>query len=225
MTQEPPGSATCGHAQPAAEAIPRYSATTTANEVSNQVNDAYIPSQGGVETPSLGHESSSTSPSKGCGCIVCLEIGIIRSRDNHFCHLANCNWEYEFSSHSSDRWVRKRRASHERTHYQGDPKTSQTPFFCPIDDCRFTSKRWPDLQRHTSAKHCNNPAKFVCSVIGCKYNGEGNGFTRKDKLMAHHKSMHQGQKIHGQPVRTIKPAPASSYAEASASSSFAAQGS
>ena len=195
-----------------AEAIPGYSANK-ANKDTNQVTAVPVPSPGGVDTPSSGQASSSTSPSEECTCIVCLAIGTLAvERDVlHNCRVASCNWTILY-------W---RRHVHEQSHYQQGPTT---PFSCLVENCRFSSKRWADLYRHTSAKHCLNPARFACSVIGCKYNGEGNGFTRKDKLISHYKNMHKGQKVPGQAVRAIKPAPASSHAEASGSSSMGAQG-
>lgn len=219
MTQTPLGSATFGHAQPLAEAIPGYSAggANTANDDTDQVTAACILPQDVVDTPSLGQESSSTNPSKECACMVCLGIGIFESNSRgptpHLCHFAGCRWYPIPGDH---------RAKHAKTHYRRGPKNSQTPFYCLVENCRFSSKRWSDLRRHTTAKHCNSPNTFACSVIGCKYHGEGNGFTRKDKLTAHYKNMHQGQKIPGQAARAIKPAPASSHAEASGSSSIGA---
>lgn len=223
MTQTPLGSATFGHAQPLAEAIPGYSANT-ANDDTDQVTAAPIPPPGGVDTPSLGQESSSTNPSKKCACMVCLGIGTFESNGPGpipiSCHFAGCSWDSGswFGVTTSSEY----RVQHEKTHYERGPENSQTPFYCLVENCRFSSKRWSDLRRHTTAKHCNSPNTFACSVIGCKYHGEGNGFTRKDKLTAHYKNMHQGQKIPGQAARAIKPAPASSHAEASGSSSIGA---
>ena len=223
MTQDPLESANFGHAQPLAEAIPGHSI----NQDTNQVTSApvVVPSQGDTDTPDPCQESSSTSPSKKCACIVCLGVGIIdpNRQGLHRCHLASCSWIANDASAPYRHLLAERdRAAHEKTHYR--PENSQSPLSCPTQNCRFTSKRWSDLHRHTSAKHCNNPTKFACSVMGCKYYGEGNGFIRKDKLTAHYKSMHQGQKVHGQAVRAIKPAPASFHAEASGSSSFGAYG-
>ncbi len=228
MTQEPLESATFGHAQPPAEAIPVYNANT-ANEDTTQVTAAPVSSQAGVDTPSSGQASSSTSPDKNCACLVCLEIGIrnlTRRRPPFGCGFASCNWRTQNHKWAADHPVyysRAHRVWHEKFH-QLDPKDSQISFYCHVESCRFRSKRWPDLLRHTNAKHCNNPTKFPCSVIGCKYNGEGNGFIRYDKLKPHYKNMHQGQKVPGQAVRAIEPASASSRVEASASSSMDAQG-
>lgn len=224
MTQEPLPIAAFGHAQPLAEEIPGYSANNATDEGTTQVTTTPIPSHAGINASSLGQWSAGTDCRKKCGCIVCLGIGIFYSSDldPHHCRFANCNWVYE--GHSGWYWGARIRVPHEKTHHQRGPKNLQTPFSCLVGNCRYTSKRWPDLLRHTTHKHCNNPAKFACSVIGCKYNGEGNGFTRKDKLMDHCKSMHQGQKIPGKAVRAIRPAPASPYAEASGASNVSAQG-
>ncbi len=214
MTQEPLESATFGRAQPPAAAIPGYSANT-AYEDTTQVTAAPVSSQAGVDTPSSGQASSSTSSGQKCACLACLGIGTYKptSVAPYGCRFASCNWRSRYYY-----------VSHEKSHYQRDPKDSQSPFSCLIENCRFSSKRWSDLLRHTGAKHCNNPTKFPCSVIGCKYNGEGNGFIRKDKLKDHYKNMHQGQRVPGQPMRAIEPASASSRVEASGSRSITSMG-
>ena len=226
MTQESLESATLGHAQSPAEAIPGYSAAITANGDITPVTPAPVSSQVGVDIPSSGQASSSTSPSQKCACLLCLGISTYDSTSvgTWHCRFASCNWGYKNPSTGFKWWMNLDRRKHEKTHYRLDPKLSQSTFSCPVENCRFSSKRWSDLLRHTSAKHCYNPAKFTCSVIGCKYNGEGNGFIRKDKLKDHYKNMHQGQRVPSQAVRAIEPASASSRVEASGSSSMGAQG-
>lgn len=225
MTQEPLQSASYGHAQPLVEAVPSHGANTAANGVTNQVIAVPIPSQAGADTPSSGQALSSTSLSKKCACILCLGIGTIDYANPGplHCHFGSCSW-VTIVQPAWYGWSSVSHSIHEKTHYRQEPNNQCTPFVCPVEPCRFKSKRWQDLCRHTTAKHCDNPAKFACSVIGCKYNGESNGFTRKDKLIAHYKNMHHGQKVPDQAVRAIKPAPASHHAEASASSSMGAQG-
>ena len=207
------------HVQNLAETLPGYS-VNTASEDTVEVASALIPSQGGVDTPSLGEESSNTSLSKKCACIACLAVGGNDGIDRGpwHCRFAGCSY--------MSIWWDGYRNAHEKRHYRQGSLNSLNTFDCPVQNCRFSSKRWADLHRHTTAKHCSNPTMFACSVIGCKYYGEGNGFIRKDKLMDHYKNVHKGQKLHGQPVRAIKPAPApvSSYAKASGSSSIGALG-
>ena len=214
-----------GHAQ-----CPAVPANTT-DEDTNHLNAAPMLSHGDVLDQDLGQNSTYTSTSQKCACLVCLRISIFdRSNDDQFhCHFAACNFQRPPISNSSwdKRYDRNYRAHHVRSHYRQDQgrQKYQSPFCCPVEQCSFTSKRWSDLRRHTAAKHCDNPAKFTCSVIECKYNGEGNGFTRKDKLTAHYKAMHQGQRIHGQATQAIQPAPASSYyTGVSGSSSIGAMG-
>ena len=209
------GSASLGRAQPLAEWIPNYSADS-ANEDTHTVTAAPMPLQGYANTPNSDLESSNISTNKTCACMVCLGIGVVDENAPHVtpCRV-NCGWIFV------DR-IATDRAEHERTHYRQDLKHTKTPFCCLVEHCRFSSRRWSDLIRHTTARHCKNPSKFVCSVIGCKYHGEGNGFTRKDKLTEHYRSMHQGQKVPGQAGRAIKPAPASFHAEAQGSSSSGA---
>ena len=222
MTQSSPESAVSGQAQSLAEVASGYS-VNKAHEDANQLTAAPIPSQNGVDAQDFSQVSSSTTPSLKCACIVCLAIGVYDSSNYgpEHCHVVGCDWKsYSYFSV----YKGKDRAAHAKTHYrQGQgPKKSQ-PFHCPVEDCRYSAKRWSDLRRHTTATHCKNPAMFECSLMGCRYHGEGNGFTRKDKLTAHYRSMHNGQRVPGQVSRTLQPAPASSHAEGSGSNSIAAQ--
>ena len=226
----PLGSANLRRAQFQAESIPDYSADS-ANEDTHAVTAAPMTLQDDANTPNSDQESLSISTAKNCACMVCLEIGVVdeKSPGDTPCHF-NCGWLYS-EYYDNDYWTRpnyqaqrmawiaKNRAAHEKTHCRQDPQISRSPFSCAVGNCRFSSKRWSDLIRHTTARHCKSPSKFVCSVIGCKYHGEGNGFTRKDKLTEHYRSMHQGQKVPGQAGRAIKPAPAAFHANAQGSSS------
>lgn len=216
MTRPSLDNAAFGDATPPAEVVPGCSANRP-NEDTNQVTTALTPVQDGSDALSPGQASSSNN-SKNCACIVCLGIGCPRSLDNNpdYCRFEGCDYirKYYFQYMP---W-------HEKSHYKQDRKINGSPFYCPVKNCRFSTKRWTDLYRHTTATHCNNPAKFECSVIGCKYHGEGNGFTRKDKLTDHCRKMHQGQMVPRQVVRALKPAPASSHTEASGSGSIGALG-
>ena len=223
MTQSSPENASPGHAQRLAEVAPGYS-VNEANEDANQLTAAPIPSQGGIDAPGFGQASSSTHLGKHCGCIVCLSVGIYDSWNYgpEYCHFVNCNWQASYFLSLLSKG--KERAAHAKTHYrQGPGPLKSRPFHCPVEDCRYSAKRWTDLQRHTTATHCKNPAMFECSVMGCKYHGEGNGFTRKDKLTAHYRRMHNGQRVPGQVPRPLQPAPFLSHAEASGSGSIAGQ--
>lgn len=221
MTRSSLDNATLGDAQPPAEVVPGCSANRP-NEDTNQVTTALTPAQDDSDALSSDQASSSNN-SKNCACIVCLGIGCSRLWDNDLvrCRIEDCNYirNYYIRKYSIQDTL-----SHEKSHYKQDRKIDESPFYCPVKHCRFSTKRWMDLYRHTTAKHCNNPAKFECSVIGCKYHGEGNGFTRKDKLTDHCRKMHRGQTVPRQVVRTLKPAPASSDAEASGSGSIGALG-
>ena len=226
MTQSSPESVS-GHTQSLAEVAPGNS-VYKANEDTNQLTAAPILSRDNDEAPGSNQASLSINPSEKCACIVCLSVGIydlIKCGPEH-CHFVSCNWTLgdRIRQGLGSFRIRKYRAAHARSHYQrGEgPKESQ-PFHCSVENCHYSVKRWSDLQRHTTTTHCKNPAMFECSVIGCKYHGEGNGFTRKDKLTAHYRSMHNGQRVPGQVSRTLQPAPASSHAQASGSNSIAGQ--
>ena len=73
---------------------------------------------------------------------------------------------------------------------------------CLVENCHFSSKHWGDLLRHTTSRHCNNPYRFVCPVVECKYHGEGKGFMRKDQLSSHFRRIHAG---HSFPASKISP--------------------
>lgn len=227
MTRSSLDNVTLGDAQPPAEVVPGCSANRP-NEDTNQVTTALTPAQDASDALSSGQASSSNN-SKNCACIVCLEIGCSRLWDNEplvdgrfRCRIEDCNY---ISIYYTRKYCILDMVRHEKSHYKQDRKIDESPFYCPVKNCRFSAKRWTDLYRHTTARHCNNPAKFECSVIGCKYHGEGNGFTRKDKLTDHCRKMHRGQMVPRQVVRTLNPAPASSHAEASGSGSIGALGS
>ena len=208
MTHPSPENAVIGHAQSLAEVASGHNAKT-AND------DASVPLQATVDIPVPDLELRSIISSENCTCIVCLHLTrpYIDSEDKLYCPVQGCTrtcfllWYYQ---------------KHVKLHYRRDRGT-KSPFFCPVENCHYNSKRFADLERHTTANHCTNPAKFECPELGCKYNGEGNGFTRKDKLAAHKKAMHYGHRAPGQAVRALKPAPAATHAGASGPSSAAAE--
>ena len=220
MTQPSPESATSGPAQPLA---PSYNAKTS-NYDTNQLAAAQVPLQAAVDAPTSGQDSSSITPGESCTCIACHEKKVTHDSDIlYHCNFADCSWGSNTMENPCLRFlVAKCRLAHVRSHYRQDTNLTESPFLCPVQNCHYKSKRGADLARHTTAKHCNKPAKFECPEIGCKYNGEGNGFTRKDKLTAHKKAMHYGHKAAGQAVRALKPAPASAHAGALGPSSTAA---
>ena len=76
---------------------------------------------------------------------------------------------------------------------------------CLEQHCHFNTKRHADLARHYRTKHCENPPKFSCQVLGCKYGGE-NGFARKDKLKSHYRNVHEG-KLPSKAFQAIEPKP------------------
>ena len=205
-----------------------YNAKTT-NDDANQLAAASVSLRGAVSTPILSEELSSTTQGEKCTCIVCKQETTTYNSHiwGYHCNFVDCNWFWDFHLSPIYLSMQSREISqrlwHVRSHYRQDPNLKRSPFLCPVENCRYKSKRWADLDRHTTAKHCNNPAKFECPEIGCKYNGEGNGFTRKDKLTAHNKAMHYGRKIPGQAMRAVKPATASTHTGASGPSNAAAE--
>lgn len=177
-----------------AESIPR-----------NQDSDISHPEadiEHAVSTPS---ESTLVSdPAKCCTCITCQQLGVswrVSSNENHEpCGIKGCKyiipgWPVQLS------WgvlVNPMGAIHERKHFK-------TPggYACAEQGCHFVNKKFTDLQRHYTSKHCTNPnaKNLECPEIGCEYRT-----ARKDKLKEHQKCKHKGKPKPGKPYRVIKPA-------------------
>ena len=133
--------------------------------------------------------------SQGCTCMACLLIGVPRQYSSGTpCRLLGCNYICLESDY----------IDHERSHYH---EPGATHYFCLEQHCKFTSKRWPDLIRHYTVKHCKTPKRFPCPVPWCKYSG-ANGFPRKDKLKSHQRNVHQERVTSqsSQQLRAIQPA-------------------
>ena len=138
--------------------------------------------------------ASTPSHNGNCDCMVCLRVGLFPYyRYTETCRLRHCH-------HCSEtvRWGEIQK--HEKSHF-GHPGN----YTCAEVYCQFRTSRWPDLKRHYAGKHCKNPQKHSCQVIGCKYSGE-NGFTRADKLKSHVKNVHKGNTVPSHAMRSIKPA-------------------
>lgn len=118
-----------------------------------------------------------------CSCIGCLQVGFYTSDDflflNFLCRVSGCQWSIPTGDMGS-----KAHRTHERKHYDRGER-----FICTGNHCRFVTKRWADLIRHCTSRHCLNPRKLPCHVLGCMYGG-GRGFTREDKLRSHYKNVH-----------------------------------
>ncbi|CAD6584771.1 MAG: hypothetical protein ASARMPREDX12_001749 [Alectoria sarmentosa] len=136
-------------------------------------------------------------PGHECSCTACLFVGAIKDWPDHgmACRFPGCNY---FTEGHSDHIL------HERGHFH---KAGNATFHCVEQLCPFTSKRWPDLVRHYTVKHCTSPKKFLypCPVLWCKYSGN-NGFARKDKLKSHYKNIHEGRSGPAKASRVLIPA-------------------
>lgn len=116
----------------------------------------------------------------GCSCMVCLLIGVPGNWiEGVCCRFKDCDFTTD---------IHAEYISHERDHYHGP---GNPLFRCVEQHCRFVTKRWPDLIRHNTVRHCTKPKQFACPVPWCKYSGD-NGFARKDKLRSHQRNVHQG---------------------------------
>ena len=159
-----------------------------------------------VETDA--NRASASGLVKICTCITCLEVGTYvpgyqfnsnGTRKNLTCRISHCQHVTRFFNSWKNNDAS--RPKHERSHFDHQGK-----YACAENGCHFGSKKFSDLQRHYTSKHCTNPGskKFPCPEIGCKYSGNS-GFTRKDKLKSHQKNVHEGKFKPGKPYRVIKP--------------------
>lgn len=171
--------------------------------------DSTIPynNDGGNSMLSVASTNAAPRSSRECSCITCVDLGsrrkVMWNVDSYYyrCRLSDCNFSAIFRSHegndlstyAAEKAIRK----HEKDHFRHDGR-HDGQFRCIEDRCDYGAKRWPDLKRHYTSKHCLNPkTKFPCPEIGCKYGGD-NGFTRKDKLKSHR------DKVHGKRANTEK---------------------
>ena len=149
-------------------------------------------------------QSSAQHPKKQCDCIVCLmtrQLGGSLTQYAHYfretgytCIIPGCSLRFG--------WYLFDCAQHVKGHFRLNQQ-----FVCKEEHCGFVTKRWADLQRHYTAKHCTNPQKatFPCPIPWCKYSGN-NGFARKDKFKSHYNNVHKGNNAPGKANRVMKPA-------------------
>lgn len=173
--------------------------------------------------------SASMSPGTECPCIVCLGLGI-GSPDRPtnvdralFCRIRECSYSHRWPLNSplDHRWAVEKVSPYSKHHVRRHfarlinantfnyhsciGRGEMEHFFCPQANCAFTTKRWSDLEPHTVTKHCTNKRRFPCSMLECKYHGEGKGFIRRDKLQSHFQTVHEGKTRPGKANCVIKP--------------------
>ncbi len=157
--------------------------------------------EAGIEH-AVSHRSEPTlfpDPAKCCTCITCQDLGVswfLPNEKGKPCVIKDCKyiklgWR-GFGIRAPDD------ATHERDHFK-------TPggYACVEQGCHFVNKKFSDLRRHYTSKHCTNPnaKKLECPEIGCEYRT-----ARDDKLKEHQKRKHKGKPKPGKPYRVIKPA-------------------
>ena len=128
---------------------------------------------------------------KCCTCITCQELGVygkpFPGREVKACGINGC--KYSYFNHS---------LQHERNHFK-----TLGGYACAEQGCHFVNKKFSDLRRHYTSKHCTNPnaKNLECPEIGCEYKT-----ARKDKLKEHQKCKHMGKPKLKKTYRVIKPA-------------------
>lgn len=159
-------------------------------------------------------ELKSLVPDQVCTCAACLQSytypsGLFWERRypetlswKFGCRITGCQWTTDdvpqvVGGHNALQhlllWHEK-----ERSHY-GKPGD----YRCLETGCKFVTKRFRDLLRHSSSKHCIKPQIFKCAVLDCKYHETG--FARKDKRKSHYQNVHQGKPQPGKANQAIKP--------------------
>ena len=115
------------------------------------------------------------------------------------CRVAGCKWSTKDLTYVPRNPLEEFFYHEKRRSHYGKPGDWR----CREADCKYVTKRWGDLMRHSSSKHCINPKSFECPVLSCKYHQQG--FTRKDKLTSHIQKVHGGNSQPGKPNQAIKP--------------------
>ena len=170
--------------------------------------DSTVPDNSDGNNSVLRAVSTSAAPGSNgqCSCITCVDLGSERvwsynSQVAYPCRLSGCNFSAPQEGKRPDGDDDQRDArNHEKTHFRHEGQ-----FRCKEDRCVYAAKRWSDLKRHYTSKHCLNPkTKFPCPEIGCKYGGN-NGFTRKDKLKSHREKVHERHAKPEKRFRVSKP--------------------
>ena len=142
-------------------------------------------------------------PDRACSCVACLEsyetyLKIVDLEWNFRCRVTGCSWNTKDNFSYGEKLYRITVHEWDHSHY-GKPGNLR----CLEADCKFRTKRWSDLRRHASSKHCINPQTFKCPDLNCKYHQQG--FTRKDKLNSHFQKVHGGKLQRGKPNQAILP--------------------
>ena len=146
-------------------------------------------------------------PDRACSCVACLEGYYVHTlpetvdlKWNFGCRVTGCLWNTK-DTVTRYGWSKIYAITlHERDHSHYGKRGN---WRCIEADCKFRSKRFTDLKRHASSKHCINPRTFECPDLNCKYHQQG--FTRKDKLNSHFQKVHGGKLQRGKPNQAIMP--------------------
>ena len=174
--------------------------------------DSTVPDNNDGNNSVLCANTTSAAPgsSRECSCITCVDLGserewsFERSPALYPCRLTDCNYSTTVGSQKgeyySGYYAEPISRKHEKDHFRHEGQ-----FRCLEDRCVYGAKRWSDLKRHYTSKHCLNPkTKFPCPEIDCKYGGS-NGFTRKDKLKSHRRTVHEKVANPEKQLRVNKP--------------------
>ena len=155
------------------------------------------------EAPAVSDEQTRSDaivsgPVQTCSCPVCLDLHTSWSaskapsssslpRYQYSCRLPACDWMAQGLDGAMANRYTNALLQHEKSHFGQKGR-----FVCLEERCQYVTKRWGDLTRHYSSKHCTNRARrFMCPVLGCKFSR--GGFARRDKLHSHVRNVHRGE--------------------------------
>lgn len=117
----------------------------------------------GQQEPDTAHHDqySSTRDGNGstrqaCCCLACRKVEVEAKKRTIRGHYDNPTYRScSFRGCSADLHIRSHKdLNHERAHYQ---KPGNAALHCLEYQCGFTTQRFPDLVRHSAAKHCTSP--------------------------------------------------------------------
>lgn len=154
-----------------------------------------------------------------CDCLACSRIGVKRENAVYHARLARseaaiCRAYYHHSSDTIQHSARETCNAgyygssyagihlHEQYHYY---KHTYHGYRCPEQGCKYKTKSWSEMRRHTLSIHCQITPRYPCPEIGCHRHGD-NGFKREDKLNEHIRKVHTNRVAPGRAGRGIRPA-------------------
>lgn len=153
-------------------------------------------------------------PDQTCHCATCLDnysrdlSDVIRDGEPGWtawtlsCRVTGCQWTTKDEPPYWEPTKYEKLRYHETWRGRAEHYGKPGEWRCREMDCKFVTKRWNDLLRHSTAKHCIK-RDLKCPFLECKYHHVD--FSRKDKLKSHVEKVHKGIPHPAKPFQAIKP--------------------